>query len=170
MIIKIIGAILIIAASGSFGFLMAAAHRRTAKMMQQLLRAIEYIQRELQYRMSSLSDVFRAVSSQIGGAIGRFFDLLANELDRQIAPDITYCVDAALSQIRDMPELVRNSILLLGKSLGRFDLEGQLKGLTAIYDECSIMLTNYTDHQDVRLRSYQTLALCAGAAVVILFI
>ena len=170
MIIKIIGAILIISASGSFGLLMAATHKRTAKIMQELISAIDFMMRDLQYRMCSLADAFRAVSSYNSGVIGDFFNILSNELERQVAPDIAYCVDAALSQIKNLPELVRKDILLLGKSLGRFDLDGQLKGLSAVKAECTNTLQAFTDNQDIRLRSYQTLALCAGAAVVILFI
>lgn len=170
MIIKIIGAIFIIAACGSFGLLTAANHRKSVKMMRQLLFAIEGIVNNLRYRMSSLPDVFRYTAQTCDGTISRFFNTLANELEKQISPDTATCIDAALSQTSDLPVIVKDGILLMGKSLGHFDLEGQLKGLESVYAECSVMLEAYTANQDMRLRSYQTLALCAGAAVVILFI
>ena len=170
MTIKIIGAILIITACGSFGLLTAATHRKSVKMMRQLLFAIEGITNELRYRMSSLPDVFRYTAQLCNGAISSFFNTLASELEKQISPDTSTCIDAALSQTKDLPVIVKDGILLLGKSLGHFDLEGQLKGLESVHTECSAMLEAYSANQDVRLRSYQTLALCAGAAVVILFI
>lgn len=170
MIIKTIGAILIIAACGCFGFLTTASHRRSAKLMRQLLSAIDNISQELRYRMCSLPDAFHNTAQYYSGTIGAFFNTLANELEKQVAPDIICCVDAALAQTRDVPDIVKKGLLLLGKALGRFDLEGQLKGLDAVYEECSSILEAFIDNQDIRLRSYQTLALCAGAAIVILFI
>ena len=170
MIIKTIGAILIITACGTFGLITAATHRKTVKTMRQLLFAIEGISNELRYRMCSLPDAFRNAAKFCNGIICSFLNTLADELEKQIAPDIVCCVDAVLSHTKDIPMLVISGILLLGKSLGRFDLEGQLKALESVYAECSVMLESYSANQDVRLRSYQTLALCAGAAVVILFI
>jgi stage III sporulation protein AB len=58
----------------------------------------------------------------------------------------------------------------LGQSLGRFDLEGQLKGIEMTKSETQRILQEYTDNQDSRIRCYQTLSICAGAAVAILFI
>ena len=58
----------------------------------------------------------------------------------------------------------------LGESLGRFDLPGQLKGLEAVRRKCLMELEALGRNRTERLRCYQTLGLCAGAALVILFI
>ena len=63
-------------------------------------------------------------------------------------------------------QLLRN----LGRSLGRFDLEGQLRGIDAVRHETLEALEKLTHDQDERLRSYQTLGLCAGAALAILLL
>jgi hypothetical protein len=54
--------------------------------------------------------------------------------------------------------------------MGRFDLEGQLNGLEAVRTRCRDWLDELISGREVRLRNYQTLGLCAGAALVILFI
>ena len=54
--------------------------------------------------------------------------------------------------------------------IGRFDLEGQLQGLESVRVYCRDQLDNLAKDRDVRLRSYQTLGLCAGAALAILFV
>lgn len=61
-------------------------------------------------------------------------------------------------------------LLVLGRTLGRFDLEGQLKGIDGISREAAAELDRLTKNQDARLRSYQTLGLCAGAALAILLL
>ena len=61
-------------------------------------------------------------------------------------------------------------LLLLGSSLGRFDLAGQLKGLSAVKGQCALELQELRTDREPRLRSYRVLGLCAGAALVILLI
>jgi len=59
---------------------------------------------------------------------------------------------------------------LLGTSLGRYDLPGQVKGLQNVREECTLELEKMKNNQEERLRSYQTLGLCAGTALVILLL
>jgi hypothetical protein len=54
--------------------------------------------------------------------------------------------------------------------MGKFDIDGQINGLEAVRSLCRRMLDELTSGREVRLRNYQTLGLCAGAALVILFI
>ena len=58
----------------------------------------------------------------------------------------------------------------LGASLGRFDLQGQLQGIESVRAQCRKDLAELEDNRDQRLRSYQTLGLCAGCALAILFL
>ena len=79
-------------------------------------------------------------------------------------------MNAALSACGDLPERTGKAMRRLGASLGRFDLDGQLKGLESVRSDCREELKQLGLHRDERLRSYQTLGLCAGAALTILFI
>lgn len=170
MSIRIAGAILVIVGCGSFGFLIAAAHRREETILRQLLTALDYMQCELQYRLTPLPELCRQVAAGYSGAVRSVFFLLATELEDQISPDVERCMEHVLSKLKDLPKLTREAMELLGRSLGRFDLDGQLKGLEAVRQECRRNLEALAQNRDVRLRSYQTLGLCAGAALAILFI
>ena len=166
---KVIGAILIVTGFGSVGFVMVATHKRTVKLMQQLIEVLEYMECELSYRLTSLPDLFRkAVKEE--SILQRFFETLADELENQISPDVACCVDAALIQINDLPQLVQNGLIAFGRSAGCFDIEGQIKGITSVKENCVSLLAIYSHNQDIRLRNYQALALCAGVAVVILLL
>ena len=66
------------------------------------------------------------------------------------------------------PRAVRNIILELSDTLGCFNLSGQLDGLVQAVRQAEKALNELTFEQDVRLRRYQTLGLCAGAALAIL--
>lgn len=170
MTIKWIGAILIIIGCGGVGFSIAAAHRAEERQLQILIGALDYMQCELQYRLTPLPELCRQTAAQAGGAVRAVFTVLADELENQISPDVSCCLTAALSKIPDIPKYTQASLRNLGKTLGRFDLDGQLLGLEAVRQECRRNLDSLTANRETRLRSYQTLGLCAGAALAILFI
>lgn len=170
MNIRVFGAILVILGCGSFGFMIAAAYRREEQVLQQLLSALDYMQCELQYRLTPLPDLCRQAAANHRGTVRTVFHLLAEELEDQISPDVERCMNVALARLKDIPKLTREVMVMLGRSLGRFDLEGQLNGLEAARQACRRGLDELLKNKTVRLRSYQTLGLCAGAALAILFI
>ena len=170
MSIKIIGAALIIAGCGGVGFSMAASHRKEEKALRQLIRALDYMGCELQYRLTPLPELCRCAASESGGAVSQALINLASELESQVSPDAPSCMNAALSRTAGLPSAARKNLQLLGTSLGQFDLQGQLTGLEAARKHCRRELEELSRDRDVRLRSYQTLGLCAGSALAILFL
>jgi stage III sporulation protein AB len=170
MSIKLIGAALIVAGCGGVGFSMAAAHRREENGLRQLIGALDYMGCELQYHLTPLPELCRGAAEQAGGCIRSVLLGLAAELENQIAPDAASCMNAAISKASKLPHQVRKNLTLLGGSLGRFELDGQLKGLEAARQQCRRDFDELSRDRDVRLRSYQTLGLCAGAALAILFL
>ena len=170
MNVKIIGAALIIAGCGGVGFSMASAHRREEKALRQLIRALDYMGCELQYRLTPLPELCRCAAVESGGSVSQLLVNLATELESQVAPDAASCMNAALAKTKGLPQRARKNLLLLGSSLGQFDLQGQLTGLEAARKQCRRELEELSRNRDVRLRSYQTLGLCAGSALAILFL
>ena len=83
--------------------------------------------------------------------------------------DISACFNDILER-RDLPKYVRRNLKQLGACLGRFDLEGQVQGLEAVRCQCRQDLARLQENGPQRMRNYQILALCAGAALAILFI
>ena len=81
MTMKLIGAGLIIAACGAVGFSMAASHRREEAALRQLIRALDYMGCELQYRLTPLPDLCRQVAEETQGVIGQVIKNLTQELD-----------------------------------------------------------------------------------------
>ncbi len=170
MTLRILGAILVIAGCGGFGFLIAASHRREVRAMKQFISALDYMECELKYRLTPLPDLCRCSAAICRGSVKNMLSTLADELDTQISPDVKKCIDATMNMVSDIPSLVIEGFTLLGQTLGHFDLDGQLKGIESVKHECSRKLAAYMENQDTRLRSYQTLGICAGAAIAILFI
>lgn len=169
MTVKIIGAALIVSGCGGFGFKMAANHLKEERSLRKLIEVLDYLECELEYHMTPLPDLCRQAAQQSGGKLKDVLCSLNSELENQISPDVERCMSAALSRHKDLPAMTVYGLELLGKTLGKFDLSGQLKGLHNVRSECERKLADLTRDRDVRVRSYKTLALCAGAALAILF-
>lgn len=170
MTIKLIGAFLVLTGCGGFGFSMAASHRREERAFRQYISALEFMECELSCRLSPLPQLCRGAGEAGDGCVAQFFQTLALELENQVAPDAPCCVRAALGKTPGMPRNLKDHLTELGRTLGRFDLPGQLRDLRCAAARANAHLQSLTENRDRRLRSYQTLGLCAGAALAILFL
>jgi len=170
MILKLIGAVFVVAGCGGIGFRIAANHRLEEKNLRQLIGILDYMECELQYRLTPLPELCRQASKEFSGLLGKAFSELGLEMEAQISPDLDTCMSVVVGRSTRLTPLVQEELLLLGRSVGRFDIEGQLKGLEAVRQDCRRRLEALSLNRDTRLRSYQTLGLCAGAALAILFV
>lgn len=170
MSIKLYGAILVVAGCGGCGFAMAAAKRREERELRQLIRALEYMECELQYHETDLPQLCSMAAEVSGGGIGAYFQDLARSLERNQEPDVSGCVKQLLGQYANLSASVHGVLQSLGQSMGCFDLPGQLRGFQSTEKECRHLLDGLERDRDSRLRSYQTLGLCAGAALAIILL
>lgn len=170
MTIKLIGAFLVFAGCGGFGFAMAASYRREEQAFRQYLIALEFMECELSCRLTPLPQLCRAAANAVNGSVHILLEALAKELEAQVAPDVTACARAAAASVAGLPDNLSQQFLELGNTLGRFDLPGQLKGLRSAAVRAKLTLDSLAENRTGRLRSYQTLGLCAGAALAILFL
>lgn len=167
---RIIGAILVIVSSSAVGFSIAATHRNEANALMQLIRSLEFMSCELEFRQPPLPELCRLTAMQVTGPVRELFAALEEKLRMQVSADAYGCMTVAVQQVGKLPEAAKRNLLLLGKTLGRFDLNGQLSGIGSVIQLCRRDLDGLLSNQDIRLRSYRTLGICAGVALVILFI
>ena len=170
MSFKLIGAVLVLCGCGFVGFSTCAAYRREEHQLRQMLSAMDHMVCELQYRVTPLPELCRQASAQREGFVKLLFSNLASELDAQVSPDVQSCLAVAAAQSGSLSPRLEEAICILGASLGCFDLQGQLQGLESVRSYCSTELKQMADGREHRLRSYQTLGLCAGAALAILLV
>ena len=145
-------------------------HRREEATLRRLVSALDLMECELQYHLTPLPELCQLSAKESRGCVRSVLLILSEELEAQIAPDVESCMRSALTRVPDIPSGTRRALSELGTTLGRFDLAGQLKGLETVRGECRRELEQMNVNKDVRLRSYQTLGFCAGAAVAILLI
>ena len=167
---KWIGAVLIIISCSGCGFAIAAGKRREESLVCQLLRILQIIEAELQYHVTPLPELCRMAAGETKGILRVVFMNLYRELKWQQLPDAGSCMYAAIQRSGEMPARVRRLLVQLGQTLGRFDLSGQLQGIRAVQKRCEETLEMIRKNRDESLRSYQTLGVCAGAALAIILV
>ena len=167
MMLRWVGAICIFAGCWGSGLMLVTCHRREEAQLRQLLRMISALHHELSFRESTLTQALRIVAE---GNMGQLLLAVANELDHVIYPDVVSCVEAVLEKFPSIMPKTRKIMELLGRSLGKFDLSGQLSELEAVKIECIQLLTSHCENQDGKLRNYQTIGICAGLMLAILLL
>lgn len=170
MTYKWIGAVLVVVGCGGFGFSLAREAARQEQLLRELLDILDYMENELRGRLTPLPVLCGQISRRQRGVFRRLFAGLSRALREHRAPSAEDCLRLILGEYKELPGRVRKILLQLGRSLDRFDLAGQLKGLASAQSACRRELDNLTENREVRLRSYKTLGLCAGAALAVLLI
>ena len=170
MNVKWLGAICIVFGCGGWGVLLALQHIRKIRTLKVFLSLIDFMECELQYRATALPELCRRAGDQSQGILRHVFLALADELDAQISPNAKLCMVAVLARTRSVDEALQSLLMVFSSNLGVFDITGQLKGLEYTRRLCCDYLEELQKNKENRIRSYQTLGLCAGAAIAILLV
>ena len=169
MMIRLMGAVLLIGGCGSFGFLLGQHYRAQIRMLRQLMVALQEIEWELRYRLTPLPGLCSIAADATGGTLRELFHKLKAELESGEYAEISGCMQGLL-QTMGISGNCRTCLSELGRVLGKYDLDGQLQGIHTVKQRCRGYLEELESHRSERLRSYQTLALCAGGALAILLV
>lgn len=170
MIIRLIGASMIIAGCAFCGVITANAQKNEISALEELIRILDSLCCELEYNRSPLPVLCKKIGSNGAGQVAAFFQGVADEMDAQIKPNVKACVHAALNSHTDIPKECRKLLLQLGDSLGRFDLDGELLNIQSVRSSAIQKLEFLHLERKEKGRTNQTLWICAGVAAAVLMI
>ena len=138
--------------------------------MRSMTQVLDYMLGELEFRLTPLPLLCRKSADQAEGNLKTVFLNAAAEMDKQNSDNAGQCFHKAVVQARELPFRIRDVLEQLGNCLGNCDLSGQLRELESVKRHCVRMLEELEQNKQQKTHNYQTLALCAGAALAILFI
>lgn len=167
---KWIGAVLVFAGCGGFGLSLAGAHIRRERMLMQIRRMLDDMECELRYRLTRLPQLSMVAAENCSGTIRKVMTAFARELENRVMPDPASCMTWVLEGAALPDDEIRGLLLEMGRSLGRFGLDGQLEGISHVKELCRHCLEGERSGKNERIRCYRTLGFCAGAAMVILLV
>lgn len=170
MMPKVIGAVLILTGCGGFGMMICKSYMREEDMLRQLILALNYMECELRYRATPLPELCSMAERNCEGRVSTYFAALSRELKCRLLPDVAGCVRSAKETVGGFPERVDKILDQLTIFMGQFDIDGQIQSLDVSKNRCAKELALLEEHREIRLRSYQTLGLCGGAALIILLV
>ena len=71
--IRLLGAAMLVAGCGGFGFSLASAQRREARMLHRLISVLQEMEWELKYRMTELPELCSLAADASGGSLRSVF-------------------------------------------------------------------------------------------------
>jgi stage III sporulation protein AB len=167
---RVLGAILIVLSCACLGFGSAAGYAKEVRILESFRSAVRYMRNELNCRCIPLPDLCKCAADTSEGVVAAFWSNLASELEAQICPDPLQCTLGALSRTKNVPQSMCDAVHMVGKTLGAFDLQGQLDGFDNICMHLDEVIHKRTKQQDIRVRGYRTAGVCAGIALAIILI
>ena len=170
MIIRYWGAGLTVLAGGVAAWVLAKEQRDKERTISEYIDFLDHFASQLQTNLATLPDACGAAAEAVGGSIGSFFTRLVYALQQQEEVDAATCMRAVVDTDDALPPLLHGRLLLLGQTLGKYDLDGQIHGIRAVQDLCKRDLEGLIRQREEKLRSYQAIGLCTGAAIAILLL
>ena len=170
MIYRLFGALLLILGFGGVGFLINRKRRQELRMLQQMNRFLDNVICDLRYRQAPLQQLINSSLDILSGELQVLLKRFSNELEAQISPDVSCCMSAVISSGENLPASVRNILTALGQSLGRYDIQGQVRCLEGIQIACKTNSTNLADELDRSSHCRQAYALGAGAILALIML
>ena len=170
MIVRWFGAILVFLSCSGIGFIKAARYRKELRYLSDFVRILDFMTCELEYRLSPLPHICKSAAEMTQGSLQKVFSLLAQELESQVSPNARICLQIVMNHVHDIPQRLQRILDIFSESLGCYDLDGQLLQIAAVRQESILLLEQMQTEGKERIRNDQTLGICAGAGLAILFL
>ena len=103
MIIRIIGISFVMVGCFAISRSLIATHRRTENELRRLYNVLERMEYELQYRCLPLPELLEKTIPDCG-IIEEIIRFLLDELNGQVTPKVSTCVNIALGKVKNVPE------------------------------------------------------------------
>ena len=168
MLLRWIGALLVLIGAGSIGGCRAAQYYRRVRQLRELKSAVEMLRCEINYTLLPLPQLYSGVADRLTGAMSQFFRVLCSLLETGLPRQ-----RAAQKAMEGVPALLlpndaRMALLELCGTLGRYDLEGENRMLSLSGQRITAALERCEAEKKPMARSCAALAVSAGIALVIL--
>lgn len=172
MIAKWFGALLILGGASAAGFGASLHVKRTYAQLHQLRRALELMKCELCYTMTKLPQLMQVVADATQGGISRLFSRISEKLRECSSAPTEELVQQAICETPSLslPPEILSGLHELGATLGRYDLDGQLRLLELLLTQIAQLADTADAERRARCRSYEVLGICTGLALIILMV
>lgn len=170
MWVRLAGAIATVSACSCFGFAVASDYRRRIRMLRDFLTCLQEMTLCLQQDVTPLPELVKRAGSLGRGRVFKVMDSLSAYLSSGACADVPGCMRLALQAVPVEDTYIHRLFTELGRNLGRFDLPGQVQGLTSLSEITTSALQKLEQEQTSAVRVYRTLGIFGGMALAVLMI
>ena len=169
--LRLLGAVLLTGGAGALGFGAAARLNRRVHMLRLFTEALERMERELSFRLTSIPELFALLADHLSPPVGTFFARCRGSLFRLGEERLEDLWQNALVESDLELEPEEQQILeTLGGILGRYDSEGQTQALALAREQLEQCLDAAVSERARMGKVYGALGLAAGAFLVIVLL
>ena len=173
MYLKIVGSLFVLCSAAVFGFWKAEKLNRRVLCLQELKRMTVFLQGELRYHRSRLSEAFENVSDRIRGPLGIFLQELAERIESNGVMTMDEAWKEATSHLLQNADFSKEDESLfevLGNSLGYLDISMQIEHLNLTVLQIEDALNMAKEQWRVKGKLYRTMGVSLGALLVLLIV
>lgn len=171
--VKIIGCILIVAASTAVGFVFAENLKKRLLQLKELQRSIFQLENEIVYTYTALPEAFLNISLKSTGPVKDIFNGVSESLTKRTCDSVYDAFKDALEASAGSLDLTKadaSIILDLSKALGKSDMNGH----KSIFSLAKVDLEKKIEEAETLMakntKMYRYLGFSFGAVVAILLI
>ncbi len=170
MIIKIIGAAVLIGATSLIGFSLAADCSKRPRTLRELQALLQMLENEISYLSNLLSEAFNRIYEGSNSEAAILFKAAAENLGTSgVTADEAWekAVEDNCSKL-SLNKEDKTILETFGKMLGNSDLEGQLNNIRLITSQLKLQELKAEEMRRKNERMYRSLGVLSGLAIAIL--
>lgn len=165
---KIIGIVFIVISSISMGLRIGSALKKKCTHLQELLNALELFKNELLFSHKPLPKVCADLAESFQEGVGRMFANISLLMEENRWMSFKTAMERALGTYPD--ELPSEILLEFAGNMGKYDLDAQVRGIELASSRIRQILDVMENERGTKSKTYKTLSICAGIAIIILFV
>jgi len=169
MIIKFLGAAVLISATSFIGFSLAANCSKRPRSLRELQSLLQMLENEISYLSNLLSEAFYRIYEGTNSETAILFNEAAKNLGTNgVTADAAW--EKAIEENYEKLSLNKEDkaiLLTFGKMLGNSDLEGQLSNIKLISSQLKLQELKAEEMKQKNEKMYRSLGVLSGLAIAI---
>ncbi|GKX31919.1 hypothetical protein SH1V18_43990 [Vallitalea longa] len=173
MIIKILGATLILMSSSLIGFYYSKSYIRRSEDLRTFKKALILLRGEINYSLSPMPEALEDISKRFDHEISDFFRSIAEELKLNLGKSLTEVWKKKAEEILKRTYLnpidIKN-IMIFSENIGYLDKEMQTNNINLLLEQINEEIKTSIENDNKYNKLYRSLGVLGGILVIVLFI
>ena len=173
MVIKLLGGMLVIGSATVIGYIMASKYAKRPEELRTLQAALQMLESEIAFSMSTLPQAFDRISHSFEHAVGKLFSYTSSLIKERTgitAKEAWIKALNACTPILHLEKQDREILMAFGNALGRLDKDSQIKNIHLACTKLSLEEKKAEELKYKYVRMYKSLGVLGGILIVLLLL